>query len=132
MEHKRLSMRALLSFIAAANFAVTIWHLHVVAGLDPGAPIAVSLRIATYAGVLTLAGIALAWTGWPKIGSLVLIVVFALGFVIGGSEHFLAAGPTNVFDVGGAWALPFKITVAILVLFQVAGLAAAGRLLAAR
>jgi hypothetical protein len=39
----------------------------------------------------------------------------------------------NVFDVGnGDWALPFKISVWILLVLEVAGLSAAGRMLTVR
>jgi hypothetical protein len=61
------------------------------------------------------------------------MVVFTIGLVVGSSEHFFIAGLNNVFDVGsGAWALLFKISVAILVVLEVAGLAVSGRMLTAR
>jgi hypothetical protein len=60
--------------------------------------------------------------GRQRIGLLVLVVVFAMRLVIGSSEHFFVAGPTNVFDVGSSdWALPFKLNVVILVLLEVTG-----------
>ena len=91
------------------------------------------MYIAAFAGALTLAGVALVWMRRQRIGSLVLIVVFTIGLVVGSSEHFFITGPNNVFDVGNdAWALWFKISVAILVLLEVAGLAVSGRMLAAR
>ena len=81
-------------------------------------------------GLLTLAGAALLWTRRPKMGSLALMVVFAVGLVIGAQEHFFVAGPNNVFDIGnGDWTLPFKINVALLVSLEVVGLSAVGRLL---
>lgn len=45
------------------------------------------------------------------------------------SRHFFVAGPNNVFDLGNYdWALPFKISVAILLFLELAGLSAAGRI----
>jgi hypothetical protein len=126
-------MRGFVSAAAVANFAVTLWHLYLAAKLNPALAPAESVRIAAFAGVLTLAGVALLWMRRQKIGSLVLITVFAIGLVIGSSEHFFVAGPNNVFDVGtGDWTVPFKVSVAILVLLEVAGLSAAGRVLTTR
>ncbi len=126
-------MRVLVSAAAVANFAVTLWHLYLAEKLNPALAPAESVRIAAFAGVLTLAGVALLWMHRQKIGSLLLLAVFAVGLVIGSSEHFFVAGPNNVFDVGtGDWTVPFKISVAILVLLEVAGLAAAGRTLTTR
>lgn len=118
---------------ALANYATVLWHLYLVAKLQPAAPMAESVRIALIAGALTLAGLALLWRRWHKTGSLLLAVMFANGLVIGSLEHFFVAGPFNVFDVGyGDWTLLFKISVAILVVLEVAGLSATGRMLVAR
>lgn len=126
-------MRAFATVAALANYAVVLWHLYLVAKLQPATPIAVSLRIATIAGSLTLAGLVLLWMRWRRTGALVLAAVFANGLVIGSLEHFFVAGPFNVFDVGyGDWTMLFKISVALLVVFEVAGLSASGRMLLER
>jgi len=127
------NVRVLLSIAAVANLAITLWHLYLAVEMHPGLLGTAPVRIAIQAGALTLVGVALLWTRYPKIGSLVLIVVLAFGFVMGCLEHFFVAGPYNVFDVGsGHWVLPFDVSVALLVLVQVAGLSVAGRLLAGR
>jgi len=126
------NLTVFLSIAAVANLAVTLWHLYLTVEMHPGLMGTTPMRIAIQTGVLTLAGIALLWMRHPKIGSLVLIVVLALGFVMGCLEHFFVAGPYNVFDVAGHWVLPFDISVALLVVVQVAGLSAAGRMFAAR
>jgi len=127
------NIRLFLSISALANFAVTLWHLYLAVAMHPGQLGTAPVRIAIQTGVLTLVGVALLWTRYPKIGSLVLIIVLVLGFVMGCLEHFFVAGPYNVFDVGrGHLVLAFDISVALLVVVQVAGLSAAGRMLAAR
>jgi hypothetical protein len=127
------NMRVLLSVAALANYAVTVWHAYLAEKVNPALPAEEAVRIAVIAGTLTVAGLALLWTRRPKIGSLVLIAVFVVGLVIGSAEHFFVAGPNNVFDVGnGDWAMPFKISVWILLFLEVAGLSVAGRTLAAR
>ncbi|HZS62540.1 MAG TPA: hypothetical protein VFA43_24955 [Gemmatimonadaceae bacterium] len=127
------NLKLFASLLAVANFAVTIWHLYLADKLNPAIPFAESARIATFAGALTLAGVALCWTRRPRIGSLLLVAVFAIGLIIGSIEHFVVGGPNNVFDVGtNAWALPFKVTVAILLVLEVAGLSFAGRILVTR
>lgn len=126
-------MRAIISVVAVANYAVTIWHLYLAQKLNPALPTGELIRIATFAGVLTLAGVALVWTQRPKLGSLVLVVVFAIGLIQGTAEHFIIPGPNNVFDVSpGPWAIPFTITVALLPVLEIAGLLAAGRALMKR
>lgn len=123
-------MKVLATVAALANYATVLWHLYLVAKLQPAAPVAESIRIATIAGALTFAGLALLWMRWHKTGALLLAIMFANGLVIGSLEHFFVAGPSNVFDVGyGDWTLPFKISVAILVVLEVVGLSATGRML---
>lgn len=126
------NIRFFASAAAVANFAVTVWHLYLAEKLNPALSVGECVRIGAFAGALTLAGVVLVWTQRQKIGSLVLVAVFAVGLVIGSSEHFFVSGPNNVFDVGnGDWAIPFKASVAILVVLEIAGLSAAGRMLAA-
>jgi Zn-dependent alcohol dehydrogenase len=126
-------MRVVLSVAALANYAITVWHAYLAEKVNPALPVEEAVRIAAIAGVLTLAGVALLWTRRQRIGSLVLIGVFVVGLAIGSAEHLFVAGPNNVFDVGnGDWAMPFKISVWILLFLEVAGLSAAGRVLAAR
>jgi hypothetical protein len=127
------NVRVFLSIAALANLAVALWHLYLAVEMHPELLGTAPVRIAILTGALTLLGVALLWTHYPKTGSLVLMVVLALGFLMGCLEHFFVAGPYNVFDVGsGPWVLPFDITVALLVVFQVAGLSAAVRMLASR
>ncbi len=127
------NMRVWLPVAALANYAVTVWHTYLAEKVNPALPVAETVRIAVLAGALTLAGVVLLWTRRPKIGSLVLIATFAVGLVIGSTEHFFVAGPNNVFDVAnGDWAFPFKVSVWILLVLEVAGLSAAARMLAVR
>lgn len=127
------NLKLFLSIAALANLAVTLWHLYLAVEMHAGMPGAVAARIAIQAAVVTVIGVALVWTRHPKIGSLVLIALLGFGFVVGCLEHFFVAGPYNVFDVGGGhWVVPFDVSVALLVVVQLAGLSGAGRLLAAR
>jgi hypothetical protein len=127
------NIRVFLVIAALANLAATYWHLYLAVEMHPGMLGAMAPRIAIQASLFTLGGLALLWTRFRKIGSAVLILLLAVGFVIGSLEHFFAAGPYNVFDVGsGRWVLAFDTSVALLVIFQIAGMTAAGRLLLAR
>lgn len=125
-------MKALVSILALANLAVTFLHLFLAGKLNPALTLAGSLHIGAYAGALTLAGVGLLWTRLKKIGALVLIFGFASGLVIGSLEHFFIAGPNNVFYAGhGGWAILFDISVALLVVLEIAGLWSTGRILLA-
>jgi hypothetical protein len=125
--------RVFLLIAALANLAVTLWHLRLSVDMHPGLLGAASVRIAIQTGIVTLIGVALLWTRYRTIGSLLLIAIIGIGFVIGCLEHFFVTGPYNVFDAGsGDWVLPWKVSVALLVVVQVAGLSAAGRMLLAR
>jgi hypothetical protein len=80
--------------------------------------------------VLTLGGVILLWARRELAGSLVLVVVFAIGLVIGSLEHFFIPGPNNVVDAGvGGVAFLFRINVALLVILQIAGLWGVARLI---
>lgn len=114
------------------NFAVTLWHLRLSVDMHPGLLGPVPERIAAQTGVVMLAGVALLWTRYRKIGSPVLVAIIGIGFVIRCLEHFSVTGPYNVFDVGtGHWVFLWKVSVALLIVVQIAELSAAGCVLAA-
>jgi hypothetical protein len=126
-------MKTFVSIIALANLAVTVLHLFLAGKLNPGLTVAGSVRIGAYAGVLTLAGVGLLWTRLKRIGSLVLIIGFAIGLMIGSLEHFFVAGPNNVFDAAySGSAILFDASVALLLALEIAGLWSAGRILVVR
>jgi len=123
-----------LSIAVLANWALAIWHLYLVVAMRQGTTAALALRIGILTSVLTFAGLALLWTLHQKIGSVLLIAVLALGLVMGSLEHFFVAGPYNVFDVTrdvgvGQWVIPFVVSCALLLIAELAGLWAAGRVL---
>lgn len=127
------SVRVFLVYAALANLAVTLWHLRLSVDMHPGLLGNASVRIALQAGIVTLVGIVLLWTRYRTIGALLLIAIIGIGFVIGCLEHFFVTGPYNVFDAGsGDWVLPWKVSVGLLVIAQLVGLSAAGRMLAVR
>jgi ABC-type dipeptide/oligopeptide/nickel transport system permease component len=71
----------------------------------------------------------LLWAQRRLVGSLVLVVVFAIG-VIGSLEHFFIPGPNNVFDAGvGDVAFLFRFSVAPLLVLGISGLWGAARLI---
>jgi hypothetical protein len=128
-----MQMRNLAAFIAIAalgNLGVTIWHLRLASDLNPALSFAEAARIAAVAVLLTLGGVSLLWAQRKLAGSLVLVLVFAIGLVIGSLEHFFIPGPNNVFDVGaGGVAFLFRFSVALLVALEIAGLWGAARLI---
>lgn len=118
------------AIVALGNLGVAIWHLRLAGELNPELTFAVAERIGVLTTVLTLIGVILLWAKRSIIGSLVLVVVFGIGLVIGSLEHFFIPGPNNVFDAGlGVVALLFRINVALLVALEIAGLWGAGRLI---
>jgi hypothetical protein len=131
------NIRSILLIAAFGNLALTLWHLYLAVEMHQGTTGSVAERIAIQTCALTLVGVALLGTRFRRIGSLVLIVVLALGFVMGSLEHFFVAGPYNVFDVNNdagitQWVIPFDISCALLVVAEVAGLWAAARVFMAR
>jgi len=126
-------MRNLTTFtaiVALGNLAISIWHLRLAGELNPALTFAEAVRIGTFAAVLTLIGIILLWAQRTVIGSLVLVVVFMIGLVIGSVEHFFVPGPNNVFDAGvGTVAFLFRFTVGLLLILEIGGLWCAGRII---
>jgi hypothetical protein len=124
------NLAAFIAIVALGNLSVTIWHLRLASELNPALSFAQAARIGALTVVLTLGGVILLWAQRRLAGSLVLMVVFAIGLVIGSLEHFFIPGPNNVFDAGvGGVAFLFRINVALLVILQIAGLWGAARLI---
>ena len=116
-------MVAFTAIVALANLGITIWHLRLAGELNPALSFAQAARIGTGAALLTLAGVCLLWAKHRLAGSAVLVVMFAIGLVIGSLEHFFIAGPNNVFDCGiGSVALLFRFNVGLLMALEIAGL----------
>jgi hypothetical protein len=121
---------AFTAIVALGNLGVTIWHLRLASELNPALSVADAARIGALTVVLTLGGVSLLWAQRRLVGSLVLVVVFAIGLVIGSLEHFFIPGPNNVFDAGvGGVAFLFRFSVALLVVLEITGLWGAARLI---
>ncbi len=117
------NLAAFTAIVALGNLGVTMWHLRLASDLNPALSFAQAVRIGTLTVVLTLGGVSLLWAHRKLAGSLVLMVVFAIGLVIGSLEHFFIPGLNNVFDAGvGGVALLFRISVALLLALEIAGL----------
>lgn len=124
------NLPAFTAVVGLGNLGVTIWHLRLASELNPDLSFEQAARIGALTAVLTLGGVVLLWAGRRLVGSLVLVVVFAIGLVIGSLEHFFIPGPNNVFDAGaGGVAFLFRINVALLVVLEIAGLWGAARLI---
>jgi hypothetical protein len=128
-----IEMRNLATFtavVALGNLGVVIWHLRLASELNPALTLAQAAHIGALTALLTLGGVSLLRLRRRLFGSLVLVVVFAIGLVIGSLEHFFNPGPNNVFDAGtGTVALLFRINVALLVALEIAGLWGGARLI---
>ena len=124
------NLAAFTAIVALGNLGVTIWHLRLASELNPALSFAEAARIGALTVLLTLGGVSLLWAQRRLAGSLVLVVVFAIGLVIGSFEHFFIPGPNNVFDAGvSGVAFLFRINVALLVALEIAGLWGAARLI---
>jgi hypothetical protein len=124
------NLAAFIAIVALGNLGVTIWHLRLASDLNPALSFAEAARIAAVAVLLTLGGVSLLWAQRRLAGSLVLVLVFAIGLVIGSLEHFFIPGPNNVFEAGaGGVAFLFRFSVALLVALEIAGLWGAARLI---
>ena len=116
------NLAAFTAIVALVNLGVTIWHLRLASELNPALSFAQAARIGALTVVLTLGGVILLRARRRLAGSLVLVVVFAIGLVIGSLEHFFIPGPNNVFDAGhGGVAFLFRMNVALLVALEIGG-----------
>lgn len=119
-------MRACIVVIVAAcvNFGLMIWHLQLVSDLGLGAVAgyATMTIVPVIVGSLFLLGVLLLWTRLHRIAGGLLMVLFAIGLVIGVNEHFISAGPFNVFTMSPTkWLAPFVISAVLLAAAQAAG-----------
>jgi len=82
------NLAAFTAIVALGNLGVTIWHLRLASELNPALSFAEAARISALTMVLTLGGVSLLWAQRRLAGSLVLVVVFAIGLVVGASSIF--------------------------------------------
>ena len=98
------NLAAFIAIVALGNLGVTIWHLRLAGELNPALSFAQAARIGALTVVLTLGGVVLLWAQRRLAGSLVLVVVFATGLVIGSLEHFfIPVRITSSMLASAAW-----------------------------
>lgn len=116
--------------VACVNFGLMIWHLQLVrdVGLGAVAGYAAMTMLPAIVGFLFLLGVLLLWTRLQRIAGGLLMALFAIGLIIGINEHFVSAGPFNVFTMSPTrWMAPFVISAVLLAVVQTAGLWSAVR-----
>lgn len=107
------------------NFGLMIWHLQLVRdlGLAAAAGYATMTMLPVIVGSLFFLGVLLLWTRLYRIAGWLLVALFAIGLVVGGNEHFISAGPFNVFAMSpNRWMLPFAISSVLLAAVEIVGL----------
>ncbi len=110
------------TLITAANLALTIWHVHVLAKLQPEMTATQLTLFAVAINVIPLCAMVLLWTAWRRTARLIFALFFGVVLIIGLYQHFLRAGPDNVFTMApGAWTQPYRWSAALLVIVDALG-----------
>jgi len=98
---------------------VIAWHLPILARPHSALSNDQILWIASLVNLIPFTAVILLWTRFRKIAGWLLLVSLGIGLLIGTYEHFLRPSPDNVFRLArGGWALQFRITAVLLLIFQ--------------
>jgi hypothetical protein len=114
--------------MVSGNFAVTLWHLHILQNVHPMESGGESFTLGSIVGSVSLFAILLIWTRFYKVGAWISAGLLLIGLTIGSYEHFLSVNPNNVFIMPhGDWTLSFQISAVLLVVVELLGIWAAVR-----
>ncbi len=110
------------TLIVAANFVLTIWHVYVLGKLQPDMTATQLTLFAAGINVIPLSAAALLWSAWRRTAGLIFALFFGAVLTIGLYQHFLRAGPDNVFTITpGPWTQPYRWSAALLVVVDAFG-----------
>lgn len=110
------------TLIVAANLILTIWHVYMLGKLQPEMTAAQLTLFAAAINVIPLCATTLLWTEWRRTAGAIFVLFFGVVLAIGLYEHFLRAGPDNVFTMTpGAWTQPYRWSAALLVILDALG-----------
>jgi hypothetical protein len=128
---RRLYVYATLLVLGHA--AIVFWHSQVLARLNSAITPERAVLFASLVNLIPLTGVILLWTGFRKTAGGLLLIFFMIPLAISGYEHFVKAGPDNVFQMApGEFTLPFQMSAVLLVTLEISVYWASIRILRAR
>jgi hypothetical protein len=102
------------TFVVLTHAAVVLWHLELLAKLNPALKVDQVPLFAGLANLIPLIAVILLWAHFPRLGGSLLLFL-AVPLVIGGYSHFLSPGSDNVFRMApGEWTTGFRMSAALL------------------
>ena len=111
-------------FVVAAHIPLVSWHLMVVSRIHLGLTAAQIAWFTFLTSLLPVTAVVLLHRGYNRIGGCLLAIALGVGLAIGGYEHFLSAGPDNIFRMPpGEYAAAFRASSVFLLLFELTGCA---------
>jgi hypothetical protein len=123
MQHKTHgNLSAAVTIVVIAHVVTFIWHLFIVAETPPGLPAPQVLFIAAVVNITPVIGLILLWLQVDRPAAVLVVLPMAVVLVIGVYEHFVNAGPGNVFSLPASeWALSFRASAILLVVLELFG-----------
>lgn len=119
---KRLALYA--GLVVAAHISTVGWHLLLISKIHPGMLTPPIGRFTIMTGLLPATAFLLLCTRFRRIGGALLAIALGIGLGIGTYEHFLDAGPNNVFLVGsGPYTAAFRASCVLLLVLELTGCA---------
>ena len=107
--------------VVLAHFVIVIWHLILLAKVQPSTP-RFALLLLVVINLLPVAALIVFVKGFRKLAGSMVIVPFVMALVIGGYTHFVSAGTDNVFSMPpGGLRLPFQISAVLLSVLEALG-----------
>ncbi len=99
-----------------------VWHLTIFDKLYPGPRAGEIELIASMATVVPAVALFLLWMGFRRVSGSLLLLFFLTTLTIGVDEHFVANGKGNILHIAaGPWVPAFRMSVALLLAFEILG-----------
>jgi hypothetical protein len=115
-------MRPLLLTVVVSHACVVVWHLVVVANINPAVVTPAFLVFLGTVNLLPFVAAFLLNTRFSHLGGWLLLVPFGLALIAGLITHFFSPGPDNVFRIAaGPWTSSFRVSAVLLVVLETIG-----------
>lgn len=115
-------LRPLLLAVVVSHTAVVVWHLIVVANINPAILTPGFLVFLGTINLFPFVAVALANTRARLLAGWLLLIPFGLALTAGLISHFRSPGPDNVFHIAaGNWTRSYRVSALLLVLLETVG-----------
>ena len=120
--HSTVRLRTFVLAVVVSHGCVVIWHLFVVAKIQPSLLTPAFVVFLGTINLLPFLAVSLLNTRFRPLAGWLLLIPLGLALIAGLISHFFSAGPDNVFRIpAGTWTWSFRVSAVLLVLLETIG-----------